>query len=387
MKLLLILILMMFSMPAPLAGLEKEKSAGTTKTTQIIGGKLVERLETTPTTSLLPSPPGLLEQERSRPLPNSHRVQSHIKWTSTHATSIAQDVTVNSNGGHPFIGWYLNEPRASFHNDFSSVPLWEQPADPNAYRVYVALSADANVVASASYRNIFLFNKDTGNITFNFLIPDGRQAGPLAVSRDGSLLVCATISPLSGGMHRVYAFAPPSTTPVWTFDFSDAQSTGVYGINISPDKSTVAVNGKFYGWILNAANGTVRTEFEIANTESRIALSRDASVMAIAELSGFVKAHVWNSSQNRYNLLWQYRIPAGTFTNWASAVDVSADGSTIMAGSLIFLSGGYDGTIYMFDTFGDGTPNWILPNVGDEVAQVALSDDGSFGAAVTWGDL
>lgn len=387
MNLLLVVVLMVFAVGTSLSASEKEPPAGTTKTSQIVGGKLLERLETTPARALFPSSPSLAERERSVPIPHSTRVQSIIKWTSSHATSIAQDVTVNSNGGNPFIGWYLNEPRASFHNDLSPVPLWERPADPNAYRVYVALSADANIVASASYQNIFLFDKNTGNITFNFAIPDGRRAGPLAVSRDGSLLVCATSSPLSGGMHRVYAFAPPSTTPLWTYDFSDAQSTGIYGITISPDRSTVAVNGKFYGWILHAASGTVRTEFEIANTESRIALSRDASVMAIAELSGFIKAYLWNSSQNRYSLLWQYKVPAGTFTNWASAVDVSADGSTIMAGSLIFLSAGYDGTIYMFDTFGDGTPNWVLPNVGDEVAQVALSDDGSFGAAVTWGDL
>ncbi len=387
MHLFLILVLMVATLGTSVSASEKDKSVGTRTTSKVSDGVRLERLETTPANALLTTAPRRLEQERSAPIPHSARVQSIIKWTSTHATSIAQDVTVNTNGGNPFIGWYLNEPRASFHNDISPVPLWEQPADPNAYRVYVALSADANIVASASYQNIFLFDKNTGNITFDFPIPDGRRAGPIAVSRDGTLLVCATASPLSGGMHRVYAFAPPSPTPVWTFDFSDAQSTGIYGINLSPDKSTVAVNGKFYGWILNANNGTLRTEFEIANTESRIALSRDASVMAIAELSGFIKAHVWNASQNRYTLLWQYKVPAGTFTNWASAVDVSADGSTIMAGSLIFLSAGYDGSIYMFDTFGEGTPNWVLPNVGDEVAQVALSDDGSFGAAVTWGDL
>jgi hypothetical protein len=58
-----------------------------------------------------------------------------------------------------------------------------------------------------------------------------------------------------------------------------------------------------------------------------------------------------------------------------------------MAGSLIFLSGGNDGTVYMFDTFGDGTPLWTYTGVGDYVDEVVLSDDGSIAAAATWGDL
>ncbi|MEK9136415.1 MAG: carboxypeptidase-like regulatory domain-containing protein, partial [Bacteroidota bacterium] len=42
---------------------------------------------------------------------------------------------------------------------------------------------------------------------------------------------------------------------------------------------------------------------------------------------------------------------------------------------------------YMFDTFGEGTPNWIFSGMGDLVDEIAISDDGSLLAAVTWGDL
>lgn len=382
-----LLLLLVCSMVTVLTGREQGPVAGAKRVVEWRDGKVRERIETMQARSLLPSTLSDIERMRGTPLPRAPHIQSVVKWVSSHPTSIAQDVALNANGGNPLVGWNLNEPRVSFYNDISGTPLWEYTADPHVYRNFVALSADANVIGAASYRNILLLDPNTGTPTFNYVLPDARTAGPIAVARDGSLLVCAAASPLSGGMHRVYAFAPPSTTPLWTFDFSDAVSTGIYGITLSVDKSTVAVNGKFHGWILDAATGTVRTHFDIANTESRIALSRDASVMAIAELSGFIKASVWNASQHRYQLLWQDKVPAGSFTNWASAVDVSADGSTIMAGSLIFLGAGYDGSIYLFDTFGEGLPQWVLPNVGDEVAQVALSDDGSFGAAVTWGDL
>ena len=365
----------------------KNTSVGTKAINGVSNGKIVHRFETTPGKNPLPAAIHGLEQERSVPIPSSNSAHSNVKWVSNDAAAIANDVAINSNGGNPFVGWNLNAERVSFHNDASNIPLWEYNSDPQVFRNFVALSANANIVANGSYHNIYLFDKNTGNVTFNYPIPNGRIAGPIAVSRDGTLLVCATSSPLQGGMHRAYAFIPPSTTPLWTFDFSDNQSTGIYGVNISIDKSTVIVNGKFYAWVLNANNGTLRTEMEINNTESRIAMSANASVIAVAELSGFIRALSWNVSQNRYNLIWQYRVPPGAFTNWASAVDVSADGLTIMAGTLIFLSAGNDGSIYMFDTFGDGTPNWVVQNVGDLVAQVALSDDGSIAAVATWGDI
>ncbi len=365
----------------------KNTNIGTLTSVRTENGRITQRSETVSEKNPLPVSLSEIERERAVSIPNAQGINSIVKWISNDAASIGQDVAVNSNGGNPFIGWNLNSPRVSFHNDASNIPVWEFNSDPAVYRNFVALSANAGIIANGSYHNIYLFDKNTGGITFNFSIPTGRIAGPTAVSRDGTFLVCAASSPLQGGMHRVYAFAPPSTTPLWSFDFSDNQSTGVYGINISVDKSTVIVNGKFYAWVLNANNGSLRTEMEINNTESRIAMSGNASVIAIAELTGFIRALAWNSSQNKYISLWQYRIPPGAFTNWGSAVDVSADGLTIMAGTLIFLSAGYDGSIYLFDTFGEGTPKWIVPGVGDEVAQVALSDDGSIAAAATWGDL
>lgn len=372
-----------------LLGAEHQKPSGTSTSISLVNGVMLQRTETIPDINPLPAGTNILEQQRSVSLPNSRSYNSLVRWVSTDAAAIGQDVAVSASGQNQFIGWNLNNLRVSFHENASSTPLWEYASDPNTYRNFVALSANSNVIANSSYHNIYLFDKASGSVIFNFPVPNARTAGPIAVSRDGQLLVCACSSPLTGGMHRVYAFNPPSTTPIWTFDFSDAQSTGIYGINISIDKSTVAVNGKFYTWILNASDGTVRTQMEIANTESRVALSSDASVLVIAELSGFIKAYSYNSTESRYDLLWMYRVPPGATTNWASAIDVSADGLTIMAGTLIFADLGqgiYDGSVYLFDTFGEGTPNWIFTGLGDEVSGVALSDDGSMGAATTWGD-
>ena len=72
------------------------------------------------------------------------------------------------------------------------------------------------------------------------------------------------------------------------------------------------------------------------NTESAPGISGDGKVVVTADNSGFVQTWHYNSGNNEYYLLWQYRVPPAAFSSWASSVDISADGKTIVAGSLNF---------------------------------------------------
>jgi hypothetical protein len=362
-------------------------ASATRVTTERRDGVLLQKSETIPHRNVLPPAGERAERELARTIPPSGRISSLIRWTSSDGAAIGQDLAVSPSGANTFVGWNLNNLRVSFHDNANATPLWEYQSSPQTYRNFVDLSTNASTILNGSGTNLYRFNKSNGTVLSNFVPEGGRTAGPVATSRDDSLFVCAASSPVAGGTHRLYAFRPGSPSPFWTFDFSDNQSSGIYGVAISIDRTLVAVNGKFYGWILNASNGSVRAAIPIDNTESRIAMSRDGSVVAIAENSGFLKVYTWIAPQSRYNLLWQYKIPAGSFTNWASSVALSADGATLMAGSLIFLTGGYDGSVYMFETFGEGVPKWVYAGAGDMVDEVVLSDDGSIGAAVTWGDL
>ena len=123
----------------------------------------------------------------------------------------------------------------------------------------------------------------------------------------------------------------------------------------------------------------------VDNTESAPAISGDGKVVATADNSGFIQTWSYDQSSDNYFLLWQYKVPGGTSTNWASSVGISADGNTIVAGSLIFLSAGYDGSVMCFDTYGDGTPKWVYSGAGDLVDEIKVSDDGKVAAAATWG--
>src|SRR5262245_37929017 len=169
------------------------RDVGVKVATETTNGSVQQRMETQGKTNDLPYAESTLETSLSRPIPNSMRFHSEIRWVGNDAAAIGQDVATNANGTNTFVGWNLNNMRVSFHDNASNIPLWELYSDPNVYRNFVALSADAGIVANGSYHNIYLFDMNTGAITFDFTPEDERVAGPIAVSRDGSLLVCATI--------------------------------------------------------------------------------------------------------------------------------------------------------------------------------------------------
>ncbi len=156
------------------------------------------------------------------------------------------------------------------------------------------------------------------------------------------------------------------------------------GVRFSAQGSIIVIDGRYHLYVLNNSDGSFIWDHFVSNTESPAAVSGDGLVIATADNSGFVQTWVWDNANSEYNLLWQYRVPAGIYTNWASSVDVSADGSTVAAGTLIFISSSqYDGTVVTFDTYGDGTPKWIYSGLGDLVDDISLSDDGRVVAAAT----
>ena len=60
-------------------------------------------------------------------------------------------------------------------------------------------------------------------------------------------------------------------------------------------------------------------------------------------------------------------------SSWVCGMGISADGSTIAVGTLVFTSsGGYDGEVYVYNN-NSPTPLWIYSGMGDMVQCVDLS--------------
>jgi hypothetical protein len=379
----MILILFLFTILSPFVQSQNKTFIGTEK---LINGNTTA-LRTIPEEVL----PGEIISEELKTTPavsgDSYVLGGNVLWIAEDGAAISSGVKVSGNGTVPVTAWTLNNVRVSLYPENSNVPLWEFPTSP--YDASVAISSDGSVIAVPFAQKFFLLEKANGSVKYEMTLADSFYATAAAVTRNGDKVIF--LAQANGGSNtaRAYCLDAASSTPVvlWTFDVPANIITNWTGVTISASGNRVILTGRNHIYVLNTSTGALIWDNFVDNTEAPSGISGNGDVIVSADNSGFVQTRLFNSSTNQYNLLWQYRIPVGSFTNWASSVGISADGKTILAGSLIFYSAGYDGSVVAFDTYGNGTPKWVATGLGDLVDDISVSDDGRVAAAVTWGDL
>jgi len=311
-------------------------------------------------------------------------LSGNIIWSFQDAEAIDNFSRLNANGSIPVVGWGLNNMRVSRYTAVNNVPDWEYATVPNDPCVDIS-----NGFIAVTRGTEFDVLDTTGTVLFQNPLPDSLYAFYATISRDGSRAVFLVQALGNGNTGLIYMVDLSGTPSIsWSINVPYNVIGNWTGAAFSASGNRLVVNGRYHIYVIDPDNGSIIWDNTLDNSEAPSVISGDGNVIVTADLNGFVQTRIFDSGTNEYNVLWQYHVPAGSFTNWASSVGISADGSTVVAGSLIFVNSViYDGTIIAFDTFGDGTPKWIYGGVGDLVDDIALSDDGRVAAAVTWGDL
>lgn len=335
------------------------------------------------------------ENQTTTPQINKHSGDRYVLggnqvWSFQDPLSIANRIELNDDGSVPLTSWGLNTMRVSLYNENNNTPVWEHLTVPNDPSTDV--SDDGSVIALTQGTEFDILDKTTGNATYQMTMPDTLWAAYAAVSRDGKYALFLAQANGNGTVSIVYSFDLTGGTPVinWTLEVPVDVITNWTGANYSAQNDKVVVNGRNHMYVLDRTNGTLIWDHFVSNTETPAVISGDGSIVATADNSGFVQTWLFDSANSAYNLLWQYRIPVGgVYTNWASSIDISADGNTIVVGTLIWdnYPPNYDGSVIAFDTYGGGIPIWTYSGLGDYVDDVALSDDGRVAAVATWGDI
>ena len=309
----------------------------------------------------------------------------NVIWSYQDASAIANFTKLNSDGSVPVVGWGLNNMRVSRYTDVNNSPLWEYSTAPNDPGVDI--SQGFIVVSRGSEFDIL----DTSNtLLYQFPLPDSLYAAYASISRDASkaIFLAKALGNSSTGTIYSVDLTGPTPTINWTLNVSYSVIGNWTGAKFSASGNKIVVNGRYHIYVLNPSDGSIIWDHSLDNSEAPAVISGDGKIIATADNNGFVQARIFNSATNGYDVLWNYRVPAGIYTNWASSVGISADGSIILAGTLLFNNGGtYDGSIIAFNTYGDGTPKWVYNGAGDMVDDISISDDGRVAAAASWGPL
>jgi len=309
-----------------------------------------------------------------------------VLWSTQDPVAIANVVALNAAGNSALTGWGLNDMRVSLYSDASGNPVWNFLT--GDYDPFVDISSDGSKIAATAGTHFYMLSPVDGSIDFQFALPDSFYANAVSLSRDGSIAIVLAQAWGSSTTYRAYGFDLAGGTPSikWTFDVQASEIVNWAGANFSSSGEVVAITGRNHLYVFNSIDGTLIWDHFVENTESKPAISGDGQIVATADNSGFVQTWQFDPQNGEYYLLWQYHVPVGLYINWASSVGISADGSTIIAGSYIVLSSGNEGSVMCFDTYGNGTPKWIYSGLGDLVDDISVSDDGRVAAASTWGD-
>lgn len=298
-------------------------------------------------------------------------------WQTSDAAAIGSKVKVSGTTGETFNTWYLNNVRTSLYGS-TSTPIWEvQPACD--YEWPIDMTEDGQYVAQGYYSNleIFLHSNNipvwaaavTGNITGLQLRDDGQK---VYVSSDNTQ-----------GTSFVSAFSFGNSTPDWTVPFPGSSVALV--LNGADNRLLFCQYGGEYNklWVMNPSDGSAiwDTTFKSQNAPS---ISYDGKYIASGDYSGYLYLYEFNEITGKYFEKWNYKVNGSSA--WVAGIGISADGSYIAAGSLVFLTSSYEGDLYLFRNYSP-QPLWIASGMGDMVASVDVSDDGSLIACGGWGPM
>ena len=244
----------------------------------------------------------------------------------------------------------------------STLRSWECPArDPSITRfttgedgTYTStFTPDADLVAVACYDGyVLLIDTHTREERTRWAAHPGSTVNTLAMSADATrLLTCSW----------------DKTAALW--DLSNQQrlqlfdaGAGVYGCDISPDASLVALGVGAKAQIWNAATGERLHEIGVDKATIReIRFSPDSTLVGAALEDGSIR--VWNARTAE---------PVATLTghtSGASTLDFTPDSRNV-------ISGAEDRTVRAWD-LGSGKSLWTTEGVSTYVARVRVSPDAS----------
>jgi len=310
--------------------------------------------------------------ERKTPIRNPH-ILAQVLWVDrNHENAIAENVSVTPDGSGAFAGWWLNHERFSaYATSGLETPIWayRQNCD---WQMPVSAS-DANYGGTGAPLPGYLWDHDSPLYSEQLNYDPGYNGTGVAFSGDGTLAAYTASMGSADAILIVYDMILGDT--LFTRHF--VPTNGQYGVDFSSDGSTIVVSN--YGGLIvyNVPDGEV-----IGNiynySQNTAKISGDGSRIVIGTFNGSAFLHEWNGSQ--YQQVWS----RSTGDDWVTAVDISTDGSTIVCGTLDFQNGQIAGGKFMqWDDAGNVLIDY--DDYGDEVGGVAISGDGQYSIAGSWG--
>ncbi|MCD4818289.1 MAG: T9SS type A sorting domain-containing protein [Candidatus Cloacimonetes bacterium] len=313
---------------------------------------------------------------------NHTNSRTGLIWEATDPSGICRSTIINDVTYDVFAGWLVNNQRWSYFGDTNNVPLWEYNLTVDNY-LWQFMSSDGTILFGSAGNSIYRFDSETGDVIWSFTEPDNEEIYNVTATEDGE-----TIYYVSGALNSYMNFTSlhyETSSENWTFLLPEDQY--VWGLELSGNGEKLVIQQKHWLTACDIDGEILLQTEDHPNSQSMPSISYDGNKFVVGDQRGYVRFYSYNSTNNVYLQTWFYQYQYSGYYNWATAVAISSDGSSIVSGSLNFDGDEeYSGTIAFFNA-SFGTPLWTN-NIGDdEISCIDISEDGSIIAAASWGSL
>jgi WD40 repeat protein len=298
---------------------------------------------------------------------------TEVLWITADPIAIANNVDMSGDGQCIAAGWWLNNERPSRYATISSgAQVWGYTENVNLF-LPVSTSDNGDVIASCGSQvplNVWLSGVGP-NPSWSYAAPGSYHWADVDVSDNGAYI--AAVCKWGGTVPaaKLYVFNANSPIPLWQANFS--APNGLNGVEISEDNHWIVVSSNSFFVFSLPAQALFFSGLN--HLRAICGISADAEYLAEGDYYGAL--HLFRRIGDEYIEQW-----VDTLGGWATAVDVSSDGSKVIAGNFIALPS-YAGLVRAYET--SGTVLWTYDRYGDYVSSVALCNDGSVGVAGSWG--
>lgn len=303
-----------------------------------------------------------------------------VNWQFTDPAAVGSKIMVSGETGYTFNSWWLNDERISLHTN-SATPQWEYPILAE-WEYPIDMTTDGAFLIVGYDSVVQVFSTSTQSLVWE-KITNASIIGT-KISEDGTKIYVVENMPAGANKCNVTAYEVGNEEAIWETSFPE---TGT-AFAASGDRSRLAFcqyTGANKLWVIDTESGDVIFDTFYKN-QNPPAFSYDGSILLNGDYSGYAYVYEYDEGSGTYVDKWTFKVGGGGTSAWVCGMDVSADGSVVAIGTLVFLSGGYDGEIYAFNTYSP-EPLWVFEHAGDMVTSVSISDDGSLIAACGYGPL
>lgn len=310
-----------------------------------------------------------------------------VLWEYHEPYAVAQEVNFiygnSTKSNKAVVNWQLNDQRITQYDESGDI-VWEVPTTASFTHSYVNKAGNLAVITDDNV--LRAVNPATGDVVWTLTLASSCSIRYAIPSPSGERVYVGA-SDDGGSFYRAYTVG--NDTPIWSVD----APTSVVIMAMPGDESKLMVcfgSDIKKAYIVDPETGETLQDdiYYYSNSPTQApGMSADGEYMVVTDFSGNATLFRWDGT--RYNQQWSTSVSGpGASSTWGAGSAISADGSTIVVGTLDFVStgSGYDGCLFVFNNY-SSTPIWMKSGLGDEVSSVDVTDDGSLIVAGTWGPM